>query len=63
LVAKITIVAIMISLALLNRFVLTPRLSRGASALGILRLTTAAEVMLGCVVVALVSVFALLDPA
>ncbi len=63
LVAKIIIVAIMISLALLNRFVLTPRLSRGATALAILRGTTAAEVALGCVVVALVSVFALLDPA
>jgi hypothetical protein len=28
-----------------------------------LRLTSAAEVALGCVVIALVSVFALLDPA
>src|SRR5580693_97373 len=61
LVAKIIIVAVMISLALLNRFVLTPRLNRGATALAILRGTTAAEVALGCVVVALVSVFALLD--
>jgi copper resistance protein D len=63
LVAKIIIVAIMISLALLNRFVLAPRLNRGATPLAILRGTTAAEVALGCVVVALVSVFALLDPA
>jgi putative copper resistance protein D len=63
LVAKILVVAIMISLALLNRFVLMPRLNRGATALAILRVTTAAEVALGCVVVALVSVFALLDPA
>jgi putative copper resistance protein D len=63
LLAKIIIVAIMISLALLNRFVLTPRLNPGATALAILRVTTAAEVALGCVVVALVSVFALLDPA
>jgi copper resistance protein D len=63
LVAKIIIVAIMISLALVNRFVLTPRLNRGATALAILRVTTVAEVALGCVVVALVSVFALLDPA
>ena len=37
LVAKIIIVAIMISLALLNRFVLTPRLNRGATALAVLR--------------------------
>ena len=63
LLAKIIIVAVMISLALLNRFVLTPRLNPGATALAILRGTTAAEVALGCVVVALVSVFALLDPA
>jgi putative copper resistance protein D len=63
LLAKIIIVAIMISLALLNRFVLTPRLNPGAAALAILRVTSAAEVALGCVVVALVSVFALLDPA
>ncbi|MGH6797771.1 MAG: CopD family protein [Roseiarcus sp.] len=63
LVAKIVLVAIMISLALFNRFVLAPRLKASATALAILRLTSAAEVALGGVVVALVSVFALLDPA
>ena len=63
LVAKIIIVAIMISLALFNRFVLAPRLKTSANALATLRATSAAEVALGCVVVALVSVFALLDPA
>jgi copper resistance protein D len=63
LLAKIIMVAIMISLALLNRFVLTPRLNSRATALTVLRVTSAAEVALGCVVVALVSVFALLAPA
>jgi copper resistance protein D len=63
LVAKLVIVAIMILLALFNRFVLAPRLKTSANALTALRATSAAEVALGCVVIALVSVFALLDPA
>jgi putative copper resistance protein D len=63
LVAKLVIVAIMISLALFNRFVLAPRLKTSANALANLGATSAAEVALGCVVIALVSVFALLDPA
>jgi copper resistance protein D len=63
LVAKIIIVGIMISLAVFNRYVLAPRLKSGATALAILSATSAAEVALGCVVIALVSVFALLDPA
>ena len=63
LAAKLVIVAIMIALALFNRFVLAPRLKRSANALAALRLTSAAEIALGCVVIALVSLFALLDPA
>jgi copper resistance protein D len=63
LVAKLFIVGMMILLALFNRFVLTPRLKASANALTTLRATSAAEVALGCVVIALVSVFALLDPA
>ena len=63
LVAKIIIVGIMIALAIVNRYALAPRLKSSATALAALRLTSAAEVALGCVVVALVSVFALLDPA
>ena len=63
LVAKLIIVAIMILLALFNRFVLAPRLKASANALTTLRVTSAVEVALGCVVIALVSVFALLDPA
>jgi copper resistance protein D len=63
LTAKIIIVGIMIALAVFNRTVLAPRLKSSATALAALRLTSAAEVALGCVVVALVSVFALFDPA
>jgi putative copper resistance protein D len=63
LVAKLVIVAIMILLALFNRFALAPRLKTSANALTTLRATSAAEVALGCIVIALVSVFALLDPA
>jgi copper resistance protein D len=63
LVAKLVIVAIMILLALFNRFVLAPRLKTSTYALTALRATSAAEVALGCLVIALVSVFALLDPA
>jgi copper resistance protein D len=63
LVAKLVIVAIMILLALVNRFVLAPRLKTSTYALTALRATSAAEVGLGCLVIALVSVFALLDPA
>jgi copper resistance protein D len=62
LLLKIIVVAMMISLALFNRFVLAPRLKTNATALAVLRATSAAEVVLGCVVVALVSVFPLLDP-
>jgi copper resistance protein D len=53
----------MIALALFNRFVLAPRLKTSANALAALRATSLAEIALGCVVVALVSMFALLDPA
>ena len=63
LVLKIAIVAVMISLAALNRYWLTPRLGRSTHALGALRLTSVTEIVLGALVVALVSLFALLDPA
>src|SRR5271163_184916 len=61
--AKIVVVAIMILAAFFNRYVLAPRLKRSARALAVLRATSTAEVALGAVAVALVSVFALLDPA
>jgi copper resistance protein D len=60
---KIVVVAIMISLALFNRFGLAPQLKPGAKAPAILSGTSTAEIALGSVVVALVSLFALLDPA
>jgi copper resistance protein D len=63
LIVKLLIVAIMIALALFNRFVLAPRIKTSANALATLRATSLVEIALGCVVVALVSVFALLDPA
>jgi len=63
LVAKLIVVATMIAFALFNRFVLSPRLKTSATALAALRLTSIAEIALGLLVVALVSVFALLDPA
>jgi len=53
----------MIVLAIFNRFVVTPRLATGKKALAVLRATSLLEVGLGTIVVALVSVFALLDPA
>ncbi len=60
---KIGLVAIMIGLAVFNRYALTPRLGSGSPALAALRLTSITEVALGTTAVALVSVFALLDPA
>ena len=68
LVAKILLVAIMIALALVNRFAIAPRLTplraatRGPRALAALKTTSLAEAALGTMAVALVSVFALLDP-
>lgn len=61
--AKIVLVAAMIGLALVNRYVLVPRLTASADALAALRVLTLVNVGLGSLVVALVSVFALLDPA
>jgi copper resistance protein D len=63
LVTKLVIVTIMIGLALFNRFVLAPRLKTSPNTLATLRATSLAEIALGCIVVALVSVFALFDPA
>ena len=59
---KIALAATMIVIALVNRYVLAPRLKPDAPALRILTNTSIAEVVLGVVVVALVSVFGLLDP-
>jgi len=63
LVTKLAIVAVMISLAVFNRFILAPRLKASSAALAALRATSITEIALGSIVVALVSVFGLLDPA
>jgi putative copper resistance protein D len=60
--AKVVLVAIMIALALINRFGIAPRLAPGSRALSMLKTTSLIEAGLGAIVVALVSVFALLDP-
>jgi copper resistance protein D len=60
--AKILIVALMITIALFNRYALVPLLQRKPAAFAALRETATAEVALGAIVVALVSVFGLLNP-
>ncbi len=60
---KIGVVSVVILLAVFNRYGLTPRLKADANALAALRVTSMSEVALGTIVVALVSLFALLDPA
>jgi copper resistance protein D len=60
---KIVVVAIMIVLAIVNRYALVPRLKASADALATMRALTLINVALGAVAIALVSVFALLDPA
>jgi copper resistance protein D len=60
---KIGLVAVMIGLAIFNRYALVPRLRASANALAALRAISLVNVALGTLVVALVSVFALLDPA
>lgn len=61
--AKIACVLAMAALALVNRYVLVPRLARDPASAGrALRLGTLAEVPLGLAALALVAVFGLLDP-
>ena len=60
--AKIGIVAVMILLAVINRYALVPRLKTSGNALAAMRRLSLINVALGTLVVALVSVFALLDP-
>jgi putative copper resistance protein D len=59
---KLGLVAMMIGLAIVNRYALVPRLRRSPDALSGLRAISLVNVALGTLVVALVSVFALLDP-
>jgi copper resistance protein D len=62
LLVKVVLVAIMVGLALFNRYALVPRLGPDLPAQKILRVTCLEEVALGVIVVGLVSVFGLLDP-
>jgi putative copper resistance protein D len=59
---KIALVATMVALALFNRYVLAPRLTADGPARRALMQSCVAEVVLGAAVVALVSLFGLLDP-
>jgi putative copper resistance protein D len=62
LLVKILLVAIMVALALVNRYALAPRLGPDGSVQKIMRATCLEEVALGVIVVGLVSVFGLIDP-
>ena len=63
LAAKIGLVGVMISLAVINRYRLTPRIgSEGAAAISAIRRHAMAELALGACVLALVAVFGQLDP-
>ena len=63
LLAKIALVASLVALALVNRYVIVARCAPAATMLRALRTTTVAEIALGTVVVGLVSLFGLWDPA
>jgi putative copper resistance protein D len=60
--AKLALVAMMIAIALFNRYVLAPRLKSDAAAPRTLMKTSVAEIALGGAALALVSVFGLFDP-
>jgi putative copper resistance protein D len=63
LAAKILIVVTMIAMAILNRYLLVPRLAGGTGrAVAALKFSSAAEIALAIVAVALVSAFGLLQP-
>jgi putative copper resistance protein D len=63
LAAKIALVAAMIGLALVNRYILTPRVKeQSGAALRALAVSSIVEIGLGVIVVALVSVFGTLAP-
>ncbi len=62
LLVKILLVAVMVGLAIFNRYVLVPRLGSDENAQKTLRAACFAEVALGAIVVGLVSLFGLLEP-
>ena len=63
LLAKIALVASLVALALVNRYVIVARCTPAATMLRALWTTTVAEIALGTVVIGLVSLFGLWDPA
>ena len=63
LLAKIGLFAIMVSLAVINRYVLLPRLQHRPTYSNILRLNTLAEVVLGLGTIGLASILGTLAPA
>jgi len=63
LLAKIALVASLVALALVNRYVIVARCAPAATMLRALWTTTVAEIALGTVVIGLVSLFGLWDPA
>ena len=63
LLAKIALVASLLALALVNRYVIVARCAPTATMLRALRTTTVAEIALGTIVIGLVSLFGLWDPA
>lgn len=63
LATKLGVVSAMIVMAVVNRYTLAPRMEESGGALAALRMISLIETGLGCVVVALVSLFGLLDPA
>ncbi|MER9080816.1 copper homeostasis membrane protein CopD [Mesorhizobium sp. M0895] len=62
LLCKVALVAAMIGFAIVNRYVLVPKIRNGGAALRGLRFCTLAELVLGFCVVALVSLFGTLPP-
>jgi putative copper resistance protein D len=63
LLIKITSVVLMVSLAIINRYVLVPHLRNRGENLRLLRLSTFAELSVGLIVVGLISVIGILLPA
>jgi putative copper resistance protein D len=63
LLAKIALVACLVALALVNRYIIVPRWGPDGKSLRALRATSIGEITLGAIVVGLVSLFGLLDPA
>jgi len=61
--AKLVVVATMVGLALFNRYVLAPQLTPDSRTQRTLAQNCVAEIILGAMVIALVSLFGLLDPA